>query len=79
ERAARQGLPNAQFSLAVGYLRGDGVRLDPVRGYAWLVLCADQGFAQAIRARPEVKAKLTADQLADAGRLARKLSAEMGR
>lgn len=47
ERAAAQGLADAQFNLALIYANGDGVPADPRQAAHWCRLAAEQGFAAA--------------------------------
>lgn len=48
ERAAKQGLPAAQFNLGIMYRKGDGVGVDLQKSLYWYHLSADQGYEQAI-------------------------------
>ncbi|MCH8084365.1 MAG: sel1 repeat family protein [Myxococcales bacterium] len=77
ERAALQGLINAQFSLAVQYLKGEGVERDPVRGFAWLEIAAARGFDPALRARNSIRGKLSAQDLSAANELVKELTTEL--
>lgn len=47
ERAAAQGVAEAQFNLALILARGDGVPPDAARAFAWCRLAAEQGHAAA--------------------------------
>ncbi len=47
ERAAAQGLADAQFNLALIYANGDGVPADPRQAAHWCRLAAEQGFTAA--------------------------------
>ncbi len=77
ERAALQGQVNAQFTLAVMYLRGTGVDRDAVRGFAWLDIAATRGFEPAVRARETVLEQIPAGTLAQARKLAHELATEL--
>lgn len=48
ERAAKQGLPAAQFNLGIMYRTGDGVSADMQKALYWYHLSAEQGYEQAI-------------------------------
>ncbi|MBP9914005.1 MAG: lipase maturation factor family protein, partial [Opitutaceae bacterium] len=47
ERAAAQGLADAQFNLALIYAKGDGVPADPRQAAHWCRLAAEQGLPAA--------------------------------
>ena len=73
--AADQGEANAQFNLGGMYYQGQGVTQDYVLAHKWFNLAAaratgndNEKFA---KARDEVAARMTADQIAEAQRLAR--------
>lgn len=44
---AEDGSPSAQFTLAMRYLKGDGVLKDPEKARTYLTKAADAGFASA--------------------------------
>jgi uncharacterized protein len=48
-RAAAQGFPQAQFMLGMMTLDGRGVPIDPVRGYAFIVMAGRGGVRSAAR------------------------------
>ena len=73
--AAEQGDARAQFDLGFIYANGDGVPKDDVQAYMWFNLAAAR-FTEperevAAAARDEVADVMTADQVAEAQRLAR--------
>ena len=70
QRAAAKGNVTAQTLLASQYLIGRGVKADPVRAFAWYVLAANQGHANAVRAREATAMQMTAEEVAAASRLA---------
>ena len=70
QRAAAKGNVTAQTLLASQYLLGRGVEADPVRAFAWYVLAANQGHANAVRAREATAMQMTAEEVAAASRLA---------
>jgi hypothetical protein len=43
-QAAKQGIPSAQYNLAVMYSKGLGVKQDLVRTKYWLQQAANQGY-----------------------------------
>jgi len=70
QRAAAKGNVTAQALLASQYLIGQGVKADPVRAFAWYVLAANQGHANAVRAREATAMQMTAEEVEAASRLA---------
>lgn len=73
--AAAQGEPFAQINLAAMYTNGAGVRQDFGRAHMWLTLAAaSSGAARdtASEHRDLIAAKMTAEQIAAARRLARR-------
>lgn len=46
-KAAEQGVPGAQFNLALIYANGDGVPKDPVEAVRWCRRAAEQGLPEA--------------------------------
>jgi hypothetical protein len=76
-RQAERGDADAQNNLATMYRAGQGVPQDYVQAYVWFTLAATRFPAseaekrdKAIKDREEVAAKLTAEQVAEAQRLA---------
>ena len=70
--AAGQGHINAQLVLGLLYRQGAGVEQDYVAAYAWLNLAAVQN-SEARQGREQLAEVMTADQIADAQRMAREL------
>lgn len=68
--AAMQGEPNAQSTLGRLYADGMGVPQNFVQAHLWLNLAAARGQKQAMKQRDELGAKMTAEQLAEAQKLA---------
>ncbi|MFO1351579.1 MAG: tetratricopeptide repeat protein [Gammaproteobacteria bacterium] len=68
---AAGGDADAQFMLGRLYAAGNGVVQDYVQAHKWYNLAASQGHKQAARARDTVAKEMTAQQIADAQRLAR--------
>lgn len=81
DKAAAQGNARAQSTLGLLYIKGLGVPRDYVKAYAWFDLAArrfghGQRRDQAIELRTMMAAFMTAEQLAEARRLAVKWRAE---
>ncbi len=70
-KAADQGDAKAQADLGVSYANGLGVPQDFVLAFMWLDLAAVQGSEDARSARDTLGPHMTADQIAEAQRLAR--------
>ena len=77
--AADQGDTQAQYSLALMYGNGRGVTQDDVQAHMWFNLVASRAAGRAremaVEDRDLVAGRMTADQLADAQRLAREWEA----
>ena len=58
-KAARRGVPEAQYKLAQNYLEGAGVRKDAVEAYAWFSVASTQANLAARNARESLLVKLT--------------------
>lgn len=69
-RAADQGNALAQYNLGMRYRDGDGIPHDPVEAYRWLNLAAAQELQDAVRARDDLKRRLTREQIAESQRRA---------
>ncbi len=73
--AAEQGNSSAQKSLGAMYRAGRGVPQDPIQAHMWYNLAAssggDQGRKMAVKSRDSTAKKMTAEQIAEAQRLAR--------
>jgi len=67
-QAADQGDSLAQFNLGMRYYEGKGVSPDPVEAYQWLSLAAAQGLKDAVKARDELKRRMTRSQISEARR-----------
>jgi hypothetical protein len=74
-RAADQGAGGAQFNLGGMYARGEGVQRDDVRAYMWINLSTAQGIGGAERNRDGIAQHMTAEQIAEAQKLAREWKA----
>jgi len=76
---AQQGIPEAQFNLALMYVMGEGVPQDYVLAHMWFNLAGSRYPASeeesregAVKNRNRVASKMTPAQIAEAQRLARK-------
>lgn len=67
-RAAQAGDPVAQLNLGEFFARGRGTAVDPLAAYVWLSRAAAQGRVWAAARRDELRAVLSADDLAEAER-----------
>jgi TPR repeat protein len=75
--AAKQGEPAAQYALGKLYAAPhDGVRLDPVRAYAWFEVASSNGSAKAEAALDQLGRRLSAAERAAARSLARRIAVE---
>ncbi|MGV6851161.1 MAG: tetratricopeptide repeat protein [bacterium] len=73
-KEAQSGMPDAQHNVAAMYYRGEGVKKDITRAYAWMTLAAQRGDNDSQAALDVIMFSLTSTQL-DAGRkLTRKLA-----
>ena len=70
-RAAVQGERAAQAALGRAYLDGLAVPQDYVQAHMWSNLAAARGLAAAVKQRDEVASRMTAEQIAEAQKLAR--------
>jgi hypothetical protein len=74
-QAASQGHANAQLLLGVMYANGIGVPQDYVRAHMWWDLALAAGQDVAGQYRELVATKMTAEQIAEAQKLARECEA----
>jgi TPR repeat protein len=68
--AAEAGVGIAQLSIGRMYRDGTGVSRDFVEAYAWLTAAGENGVMDGFAYRGEIAKLMTAEQLADAKRLA---------
>ena len=77
--AADQGHADAQYNLGVRYANGRGVPQDDVQAHMWYNLAASRSTGEdrelAVENRDRARARMTAEQVADAQRLAREWDA----
>ncbi len=71
EEAAKHGLADSQFNLAVLYENGLGVTRDMKQAFMWLSLAARDGDNEAVRRRDILRGKLTAEETAVAEQMVR--------
>jgi uncharacterized protein len=71
ELAAQTGAPDALFELGMLYATGRDIDADLVTAHKWFNLAAARGNASALTYRVELAREMTADQVAEAQRLAR--------
>jgi localization factor PodJL len=69
-RAADDGVVDSQFNLGLLYESGSGVDRNLPEAYKWFTIAADGGDAQAQASAGQLRARLTAAQLATAERAA---------
>lgn len=72
-KAAEQGDARAQYSLGMMYRKGEGVSQDYVKAYAWYHLASAQGDKQAAKGKDMLRGRMTAEQVAEAQKLAAEL------
>ena len=70
-KGAEQGNTFAQYNLGNAYVSGSGISPDSTEGYKWLFLAQSQGYSEAAAPLADLKAKMTADQIAEAERRAK--------
>lgn len=76
-RGAKQGEPSSQYALGRIYAAPhNGVRLDPVRAFAWLEIAASKGHAKAGRELRALESRLSLAERAAGRSLARRLEVE---
>ena len=71
ETAADKGDAFAQMQLGLRYAKGEGVTQDYVQAHKWVNLAAAEGDAEAAKSRDVFAKLMTAEQVAEAQRLAR--------
>jgi TPR repeat protein len=73
--AAAQGNVRAQNNLATRYEKGQGVEKSNLKSFMWYNLAAVGGYADAVKNREIVAAKMTPQQISEAQKLARECQA----
>ena len=69
-KAAEQGKADSQAILGLMYLKGEGLGKDYIRGHMWLSLAEANGLPGAFKNSGVVEELMSADQIAEAKRLA---------
>lgn len=71
EKAARQGLADAQYQLGIMYQ--NGVHPDKVKAYAWIILATQQDHKKALSAKKDLRKKMTSRDIDRAHKLSKEL------
>lgn len=77
--SAKQGFVNAQFKLAELYRDGLGVAQDHEAAYAWFAAAEHLGHKRGAASKADVMAKLNAEELSSAERLADQFIKDYGK
>jgi hypothetical protein len=72
-RAAKQGVPEAQYALAENYCRGFGLPKNPVEAYAWFTVAGTQANLPSRNARETLAVRLTRSEVEAGDRRAKEL------
>jgi len=75
-KSALQGHAEAIYRLGLQYFHGDGINMDYIKSYAWLSLITNRD-TRAINLVNDISQKLTAEQIAEAGKIASKIRSEL--
>jgi TPR repeat protein len=70
KKAAAQGVPEAEYALAICYADGAGVPQDLVEACKWITLASAHGLKEAAIFKVALEKKLTPDQKTRAQQLA---------
>jgi len=76
-KAAEQGMATAQFNLGVMYVAGEGVIKDPIEAHAWWDVASVLGDDDAKKNMSIVEKEMTHQQIAEATKLAKEISAKI--
>ncbi len=71
EKAAAQGIANAQYDLGVLYSNGHGVTQNIVQAHKWYSLAAANGHEDAAMLRDALAKQMTPAQIDEAHKIAR--------
>jgi TPR repeat protein len=66
---AEKGDADAQYTLSLMYLKGEGTSEDKVHAYMWMALSAKSGDPDAVSERDQQEQNLTPEQLTQAKQL----------
>lgn len=72
EAEARKGRAEALYNLGLAYSTGQGVGVDYVAAHKWFNLAAMKGVIEARKWRAQISSEMSAEQIAEAQRQARK-------
>ena len=72
ETEARKGRAEALYNLGLAYSTGQGVGVDYVAAHKWFNLAAMKGVIEARKWRAQISSEMSAEQIAEAQRQARK-------
>jgi len=78
-KAARQGLPQAQYHYAVALKDGRGIPQDRFKAYVWFLIAVDGANATSTVDLTDIESKLTTDQVEKAKSRARALEGKFSR
>jgi uncharacterized protein len=78
-KAARQGLPQAQYHYAMALKDGRGVPQDRFKAYVWFLIAVDGSNTTSTVDLTEIESKLTSDQIEQAKTKARALEGKFAR
>jgi hypothetical protein len=73
QKAAEQGLAEAQNNLGLMYYKGQGVEQNYVTAYAWASIAAANGFEIAKETTSIIAKEMTPAQIAEAGELGKEM------
>lgn len=76
-KAAEQGYAAAQHNLGVMYYNGTGVIKNPAQAHAWWSIAGSRGFKEAKKNLVSLEKEMTAEQKAEAMKLAQELFARL--
>ena len=72
EAEARKGRAEALYNLGLAYSTGQGVGVDYVAAHKWFNLAAMKGVIEARTWRAQISSEMSAEEIAEAQRQARK-------
>ena len=72
EAEARKGRREALYNLGLAYSTGQGVAVDYIAAHKWFNLAAMKGVIEARKWRAQISSEMSAEQIAEAQRQARK-------
>jgi TPR repeat protein len=78
-KAARQGLPQAQYRYAVALKDGRGVPQDRFKAYVWFLIAVDGSYSTSVINTSDIESTLTTDQIDRAKAKARALEQTVSR